>query len=317
MPDPPIEVVVEPTSTTYPTSLLPPLPELVSLSSAADKRNIVKDGLPYRIPYLGSSKVFLGGRLISSKYAATLLATHFFIIAPSTLYFVFIAPHYWNNVSIAIVIVFMYLLVILLSSLYMTCFTDPGIQPRYVDTLLEQTYPNLSAGRVYLIIDAIPLVINGKDFKMKFCTTCKLYRHPRTHHCVNCNNCVLNHDHCCPWVANCIGQRNYKPFLTFITTGVFTAVYALVTTILYIQTDLVDSKSTEFIVGVIICAVCGILLISLAILCNYHWWLVLNNITTREEVKWDKRTSLRNHTFSRGSFLKNVMWSLFRPRYQR
>ena len=93
---------------------------------------------------------------------------------------------------------------------------------------------------------------------MKWCETCKFYRPPRCSHCSICDNCVeVRHpadyssiylspshffvpyccspppppphpplslsasqsfDHHCPWIDNCVGKRNYKYFLLFVTS---------------------------------------------------------------------------------------------------
>jgi len=49
-----------------------------------------------------------------------------------------------------------------------------------------------------------------------WCTKCDTYRPCGTHHCSMCRRCVLNMDHHCPWVNNCIGIRNHKYFLLLL-----------------------------------------------------------------------------------------------------
>jgi len=51
----------------------------------------------------------------------------------------------------------------------------------------------------------------------------------RCHHCRICRTCVLKMDHHCPWIFNCVGYHNYKPFYLLITYGLASAIFLSVT----------------------------------------------------------------------------------------
>lgn len=48
------------------------------------------------------------------------------------------------------------------------------------------------------------------------CSRCETYRPPRAHHCRICKRCIRRMDHHCPWINNCVGERNQKYFLQFL-----------------------------------------------------------------------------------------------------
>lgn len=62
----------------------------------------------------------------------------------------------------------------------------------------------------------IKIVKNGVIKKLKYCSTCYIYRPPKTSHCKFCNNCVRGFDHHCLWLGNCIGELNYQSFIWFL-----------------------------------------------------------------------------------------------------
>lgn len=55
-----------------------------------------------------------------------------------------------------------------------------------------------------------------KDRICKICPHCKCVKPPKSHHCRQCNMCIVRMDHHCPWIGNCVGYNNQKAFLLFL-----------------------------------------------------------------------------------------------------
>ena len=47
----------------------------------------------------------------------------------------------------------------------------------------------------------------------KWCTHCNAFVNQRSRHCGRCQRCVVDLDHHCKWLNNCIGQTNYRRFV--------------------------------------------------------------------------------------------------------
>lgn len=50
----------------------------------------------------------------------------------------------------------------------------------------------------------------------KYCTICHIEQPLRCKHCKRCDHCVATHDHHCPWIGNCVGERNRLWFFYFL-----------------------------------------------------------------------------------------------------
>lgn len=146
--------------------------------------------------------------------------------------------------------------------------------------------------------------------KPRFCKKCQYPKPDRTHHCSTCKRCVLKMDHHCPWLATCVGLRNYKAFLLFlIYTSLFCWVCFSTASIWVWSEVLADTRYIETMlpVNVVLLAVfAGIIGLVLTAFTLWHISLAVRNLTTIESLEKTRYLSPlrevldrhRNETFS-------------------
>ncbi|CAL9756339.1 unnamed protein product [Musa acuminata subsp. burmannicoides] len=182
----------------------------------------------------GSNIFFLQGRFIFGPDASSLFLTIFLIVAPVSIFCVFVArklmDDFSHNLGISIMIVAVVFTLYDLSLLLVTSGRDPGIIPRNTHPPEPETNGGDSeVGGVQTPQLRLPrtkdVIVNGITVKIKYCDTCMLYRPPRCSHCSICNNCVERFDHHCPWVGQCIGIRNYRFFYMFVFSTTLLCLY--------------------------------------------------------------------------------------------
>ncbi|KAF1769762.1 hypothetical protein GCK72_001579 [Caenorhabditis remanei] len=244
--------------------------------------------------HAGRNRFGCGGRLVCSRSHGAFVVTVFLMIATLTLYFVFDAPFLWDY-SPAIPIVAAVFSITVISNFVATSFTDPGILPRVenieiieMDRQMGMTNghtndPNVQRPRFRDVI------INGEHVKMKYCTTCRLYRPPRCSHCAICDNCVLMFDHHCPWVGNCIGLRNYTYFYRFVFCLSILVIYLFACAVTHMSLlaqqmpfGEVMRKTPGSVVVIVVCFLTTWSIIGLAC---FHTYLLCADLTTNEDLK--------------------------------
>jgi palmitoyltransferase ZDHHC2/15/20 len=137
--------------------------------------------------------------------------------------------HLSNPVRLTSVIgVIFYLL--LNTSYTVAVFTDPGSPlntkagsgaargGKY--SVLPTTEPIYDAAGHELPHDIQTVTVSSSG-GARFCKKCQTSKPDRTHHCSTCKRCVLKMDHHCPWLATCLGHRNYKAFVLFLCYTTF------------------------------------------------------------------------------------------------
>jgi hypothetical protein len=99
----------------------------------------------------------------------------------------------------------LFLTILSLATLWLCAVMDPGILPA-ISSPLKPPVPDTKE-------TGIPI---GGPIGFRYCSTCNIFRPPRSKHCNSCNVCVDHFDHHCPWVGNCIGARNHRFFFLFL-----------------------------------------------------------------------------------------------------
>lgn len=121
--------------------------------------------------------------------------------------------------------------------------------------------------------------------------------------------CVSKFDHHCVWIRQCVGQKNYKYFVSFLFMHSIWCCYLSVIGLISLYEHLIRMRfwDREFRVGsqlvkgsnilalqyvfiaetmffflIIMCAIMGI---TLLIFVSYHFYLISQNQTTNERVK--------------------------------
>mmetsp|Transcript_19788 Transcript_19788/g.54539 ORF Transcript_19788/g.54539 Transcript_19788/m.54539 type:complete len:407 (-) Transcript_19788:15-1235(-) len=176
----------------------------------------------------------------SDEYYGPVICVWMSILLPCGPYFAIIFPNLLRRGAYAFPIASLVVFLTTVGLLIATSSTDPGIIPRREVILATKAAADLEAALGYDCLDTrgdprfleavVPSELQAKGYR--WCRTCRIIRPPRASHCAVCDNCVLRFDHHCPFVNNCIGQRNYHFFFGFITS-------TLVLVVLVVPADLV------------------------------------------------------------------------------
>ncbi|XP_021547094.1 palmitoyltransferase ZDHHC12 isoform X1 [Neomonachus schauinslandi] len=90
---------------------------------------------------------------------------------------------------------------------------DPGyvnVQPQPQEEVKEE--------QTAMVPQAIPL---------RHCRHCLVLQPLRARHCRDCRRCVRRFDHHCPWMENCVGERNHPLFVAYLALQLVVLLWGL------------------------------------------------------------------------------------------
>ena len=128
--------------------------------------------------------------------------TYSLILAPSGAFLVLVAP----RVHAAVVAGGALTLGALLAAFSLTACSDPGIVYRE---------------------------LGSDDVARRFCSRCDFERPIEARHCYDCDLCVRDLDHHCPWTGKCIGAKTIRNFYAFLVCLLVHLVYVVVMTVYF------------------------------------------------------------------------------------
>lgn len=190
------------------------------------------------------------------------------------------------------------LLIIVFYLLHLTSTTDPGRIPK--------TYPWLKGA---VPDDPVPIkhtylfgVEQKRSGNVRWCRFCKMHKPDRTHHCSKMGTCVLQFDHYCYYIRNCVGYRNKKYFLNLLFYGVVLVNYTL---FMMIPHFLAAMRGIIVWIDVLI-IFDSILTLFLAVIVNlffaFHMYLVSKGFTTLEFMEKRRKMKARLRKFFNTQF---------------
>lgn len=204
----------------------------------------------------------------------------------------------------------------LLFSLYKASQTDPGQIPRIPEweILLEDSS---ESGTDKITIE------KRKDGSLRTCNHCQLRKPDRCHHCKQCDRCNLKMDHHCNWIANCVGNNNYKYFFLVVFYGAFSLILFVATFWETVVVGLCDDDNSEFFMLFVVTVYALGILLAVAVVgfMFFHLWLIWNSYTTIEfcEKKRGKVANFTKSPYSQGTLnnykeaLGSNMWLWLLP----
>lgn len=208
--------------------------------------------------------------------------------------------------------------------------SDLPVQPNQADSDKEKSEMDTSEVREQPVIedvqdvsaDAMPvsrmepepgrfedvdLAENTITVEVRYCIVCKVEQPMRAKHCKECGQCVALHDHHCPWLGVCIGERTrcyFYGYLTLECSLLWTTLGMAICSFEWAEFPFRWLLSNAVL---LLCTlVVGLFTLMVTALFGFHSYLAISNLTTcklhiGEVASWEKISYLKQWPREYGS----------------
>ena len=152
-------------------------------------------------------------------------------------------------------------------------------------------------------------------FEMKNCEKDKgkpTWKPQRAHHCSECGFCIYKMDHHCPWVNNCVGNRNMKYFLQFVLYIMLSSATLSIFMVLSFYNLLVSKDTKQIMRGAWYpyCFIGSIIAFVEGLLFSYFTYELLSEQVTAIDDNQSYVDDLKNQYGKQGDFFDNAKLTL-------
>ncbi|XP_061119472.1 palmitoyltransferase ZDHHC12-B isoform X1 [Conger conger] len=154
-----------------------------------------------------------------------------------------------------------------------------------------------------------------KALRQRRCGHCLLQQPMRAKHCQTCKHCVRRYDHHCPWIENCVGERNHRWFVLYLGVqllALFWGLFIAWSGFRPAPTWDLWLRGNGLLLGA--ASIVGVVSVVVVLLLGSHLYLISHNATTWEFMSRPRISYLRHcgadqNPFDRGAPAN--LWSFF------
>jgi palmitoyltransferase len=176
------------------------------------------------------------------------ITANFFIVSVTILFRFVIMPSITGNSLLSYFVHSMmnlFLFINIMFNYYSCAFTAAGSPPHCDDpgSILGERTTFIDGEKAYVVNSrkvVAPFVV------YKYCEKCECIKPPRAHHCRIVDSCILDMDHYCPWMNNCVGHYNYRYFLLFLVYVLLGASYIMIFTVQGLGNALIERRYSRY-----------------------------------------------------------------------